>query len=126
MLLSHLLSFHNYESTVKVKQQSFSVPTTRRCCYRALCQQGMACSLSHTHQSPEGPILCSNDGCSTWSVVHEGQFSETALIIILTHTILLYHNIIHTPTNTQKHIQLGLCGNYIVATLHSDILTFRY
>ncbi len=96
---------------VKLKLQSFSISTTcpqggavtEHYINRVCCQ--LTCSLS-THQSPEGSLLFSNDGRSTWSVVHEGQFSKTALIIILTHTaahtILLYHNIIHTPVKTQQ------------------------
>lgn len=64
------------------------------------------------HQSPQRPRLDGDDGCSTWSVVHERQLTETALIIVFahtaTHTVLLHLDIIHSSETERYSTQSSL------------------
>lgn len=58
------------------------------------------------HQSPQRPRLDGDDGCSTWSVVHERQLTKTAFIIVFphaeTHTIFLHLDIKHSSERERK------------------------
>lgn len=69
------------------------------------------CVHTHTHQSPQGPLLLGDDGSGTRCVVHKCQLSKAALVIVLTnaaaHATLLHFNIIHAPATETNNTTLA-------------------